>query len=111
MANTYKVEVTHTVDGDTIAGHLILEDFDMVIRNQKFRFLGVNTPEKKQQGYYEATEFTAHVCEGKTLMIDLHGKDAFGRWLVDVYYQENGEMKWLNQELLKNKLAVVYKVK
>jgi micrococcal nuclease len=109
MANTYKVEVTKTVDGDTIAGNLIIEDFDMVIRNQKFRFLGVNTPEKKQQGYYEATEFTAQVCDGETLMIDLHGKDAFGRWLVDVYYQDGEELKWLNQELLKNKLAVVYK--
>jgi endonuclease YncB( thermonuclease family) len=109
MANTYKVEVTKTVDGDTIYGNLKLEDFDIVILNQKFRFLGVNTPEKKHTGYYEATEFTAQVCDGKTLMIDLHGKDAFGRWLVDVYYHEGDEMKWLNQELLKNKLAVVYK--
>lgn len=109
MVNTYKVEVTKTVDGDTIYGNLLLEDFDMVIRNQKFRFLGVNTPEKKQAGYYEATEFTAQVCEGNTLMIDLHGKDAFGRWLVDVYYETAEGLKWLNQELIKNKLAVAYK--
>jgi micrococcal nuclease len=109
MANTYKVDVTRTVDGDTIYGHLRLEDFDIVILNQKFRFLGVNTPEKKQAGYYEATEFTAQVCDGKTLEIDLHGKDAFGRWLVDVYYKDGDVTKSLNQELLKNKLAVVYK--
>jgi micrococcal nuclease len=109
MANTYKVEVTKTVDGDTFYGSILLDEFQMVLTNQKFRFLGVNTPEKKQQGYYEATEFTAQVCDGETLMIDLHGKDAFGRWLVDVYYQDGEELKWLNQELLKNKLAVVYK--
>jgi micrococcal nuclease len=109
MANTYKMEVTRTVDGDTCAGNLIVEDFDMIITNQKFRFFGVNTPEKKQVGYYEATEFTAQVCDGKTLTIDLHGKDAFGRWLVDIYYLENNETKWLNSELLKNKLAVVFK--
>jgi micrococcal nuclease len=109
MANTYKMEVMRTIDGDTCVGNLWADDLGIVFPNQKFRFLGVNTPEKKHTGYYEATEFTAQVCDGKTLMIDLHGKDAFGRWLVDVYYQEDNEMKWLNQELLKNKLAVVYK--
>jgi micrococcal nuclease len=109
MANRYKVEVTRTVDGDTIYGKLWAEDLNIIFPNQKFRFLGVNTPEKKQLGYYEATEFTAQVCDGKTLEIDLHGKDAFGRWLVDVYYQDGDVTKSLNQELLKNKLAVVYK--
>ena len=107
--NTYLVEVTKTVDGDTIYGHLILEDFDMVLRNQKFRFLGVNTPERNQQGYHEATDFTGSVCNGKTLRVDLHGKDAFGRWLVDVYYQEGELTKSLNEELLRLELAVVYK--
>lgn len=108
MTNTYKAQVTRTVDGDTFFANLMVEDFDMIFTNQKFRFLGVNTPERGQQGYYAAKEFTAQICDGETLMIDLHGKDAFGRWLVDVYYQEGEEMKWLNQELLKNKLAVVY---
>lgn len=108
-ANTYLVEVTKTVDGDTIYGHLILEDFDMVLRNQKFRFLGVNTPERNREGYQEAKDFTALICNGKTLRVDLHSKDAFGRWLVFVYYQEGELTKSLNEELLRLKLAVVYK--
>ena len=108
-ANTYLVEVTKIVDGDTIYGHLILEDFDIVLRNEKFRFLGVNTPERYQKGYREATDFTASICSGKTLRIDLHGKDAFGRRLVDVYYQEGELTKSLNEELLRLELAVVYK--
>lgn len=109
MANTYKVEVIRTIDGDTILGNLKIDEFQMILTNQKFRFLGVNTPEKKQDGYYEATEFTAQKCDGKTLDIDLHGKDAFGRWLVDVYYQDGTVVKSLNQELLIQGLAVIYK--
>jgi micrococcal nuclease len=108
-ANTYLVEVTKIVDGDTIYGHLILEDFDIVLRNEKFRFLGVNTPERNQKGYREATDFTTSICNGKTLRVDLHGKDAFGRRLVDVYYQEGELTKSLNEELLRLELAVVYK--
>jgi endonuclease YncB( thermonuclease family) len=105
MTNTYAVEVTRTVDGDTFFGNLIVSDFNMVFTNQKFRFLGVNTPERGQNGYYEAKEFVAQTCDGKTLKVDLHGKDSFGRWLINVFYEDG---KSLNEELLKLGLAVVF---
>lgn len=112
MANIQSVEVTKIVDGDTFHGHLILKDPDLdldeIKKNQEFRFLGVNTPERNRKGYDEAKEFVAKVCTGKTLKIALHGKDVFDRWLVDVFYTEDNIEKSLNQELLRLGLAVVW---
>lgn len=108
MANTYTVEVTRTVDGDTLTGHLNLDDFDIVIKNQKFRFIGVDTPERGRQGYYEAKEFVANICDGNTVEIDLQGKDSFGRWLINVFYVDGEVRKSLNEELLRLGLAKVY---
>jgi micrococcal nuclease len=108
MANTYKLDVTRTVDGDTIYGNLILDDFNMIMKDQKLRFIGIDTPERGYQGYYEAKEFTANICDGNTLEIILHGKDSFGRWLVDVFYEELNEKKSLNEELLRLGLASIY---
>jgi endonuclease YncB( thermonuclease family) len=111
MNNRYSVDVTRVIDGDTFHGHLIIEDFDEVKRNQELRFIGVQAPERKMDGYYEAKEFVAQICEGATLGVALHGKDVFGRWLVDVFYKEEGIEKSLNVELLRLGLAVVYKRK
>lgn len=117
MANKYKVEITEITDGDTVKGHLYAEELGIIKPDQKFRFSIVNCPEKEKEGYYEAKEFTANICEGKTLEITLHGgakaegAGGFGRWLATFFYEEDGVTKSLSEELLRLGLAVPYKKK
>jgi micrococcal nuclease len=103
----YKAIVKRVIDGDTFAGDLFIPELNVTFNNQKFRLYGVNTPEKEQKGYYEATEFTAQHIENEIVNVVVHGKDAFGRFLVDVFVE--GDYKSLNMLLLENKLAVPYR--
>jgi micrococcal nuclease len=108
MANIYLAEVTETTDGDTVKGHLILEDFDEVKKHQKFRFTIVDTPERGEPGYYEAKEWTAQQCDGKTLRVVLHGKDNWNRWIADIYIVVDGVETSISSELLRLGLGVPY---
>lgn len=75
--------VTNVIDGDTI-------------ETQKYgtiRLALVNTPEKGEDGYEEATEFTTEYCLNKNVLIDQDGGqpvDQFGRKVAVVYCD------WLN---------------
>jgi micrococcal nuclease len=86
----------HVVDGDTI-------DVDGVGR---IRLVGVNTPERGQPGYQNATDFVKSMCLGKTVYLDVDdakNHDKYGRTLAVVYV---GNVN-LNQELLKRGYAEV----
>lgn len=87
---------SHVVDGDTI-------DVDGVGR---IRLVGVNTPERGQSGYQNATDFVKDMCLGKTVYLDVDNAknhDKYGRTLAVVYV---GNVN-LNQELLKRGYAEV----
>lgn len=78
------------VDGDTI----------WVEGVGKIRFVGVNTPEKKETGYSEAKEFVKEKCLYKTVYLDIDdkkNKDKYNRTLA-IVYTDKGEN--LNKELL-----------
>lgn len=86
----------HVVDGDTI-------DVDSVGR---IRFVGINTPEKDQQGYQEAKDFVKKMCLGKKVYLDIDDAkhyDKYGRVLAVVYV--NGIN--INAALLKGGYAEV----
>lgn len=103
--NRYKVQVNRVVDGDTFYGHLIAEDLDLILPDRHFRLLGVDTPERKEEGYKEATEYTHNMIMGKTVEVTLHGFGGFGRILAMVYVND----VCLNDSLLAENLAEVYK--
>jgi micrococcal nuclease len=105
--NLYDVRVTRVVDGDTFYGDILLKDFNMEIKDQKFRLIGIDTPERGKPGFYEATEYTAQAIEEREVQVVLHSKDDFGRHLVDVY-TEIDSFETLNDNLLLDGLAVVY---
>ena len=107
MVDFYKVKCTRVIDGDTFCGDVSLRAFNMTFHDQHFRLMGVNTPERKQAGYFEATEFTAQHLEGKELTVFIYGKDSFGRWLSDVYVDDTGSK--FNDLLLKEGLAEIFK--
>lgn len=107
MVDFYKVKCTRVIDGDTFVGTITFGVFNMSLEDQKFRLMDVDTPERKDKGFYEATEYTAQLIEDKNVFIYLHGRDSFGRWLVDVYLDGSLDIK-LNDLLLSEGLAKKY---
>lgn len=96
------VELVRTVDGDTY--DLILEkrmDFGFRLIEDKrwgtrFRLLGVDTFELNEAGGSAAKAFadtwirnaiSLDVCRGQTFKTD-----NFGRWLIDLYRVDTGEL-------------------
>lgn len=86
----------NVVDGDTI-------DVEGVGR---VRFVGVNTPERGEQGYWIAKNFVRTKCLGNKVGLNIDddkNKDKYGRTLAVVYVDGAN----LNQELLKKGYAEV----
>ncbi len=87
---------TKVIDGDTI-------DVEGVGR---IRLVGVNTPERNESGYQNATDFVKEQCLGKEVTVDVDDQkhyDKYNRTLAVVYV--NGSN--LNQELLQKHYAEV----
>jgi micrococcal nuclease len=99
-------KATKVVDGDTFDA-LINIGYDAFVA-VRLRLLRINTPERKQPGWQEATDATRRAVEGKTLLITACRKDAFGRWLAEVEIDGIGN---LSDWLLNEGLAKPYKEK
>ena len=71
------VRVSRVVDGDTVE----LAD------GRKVRYLGINTPERGQPFYQEATDFNAELVAGKKVRLefDVDTIDKYGRTLAHVF--------------------------
>ncbi len=98
----YKATVTKVYDGDTITVDFDL-GFGILIRKQKIRLLGINTPEvrgpEKPQGIISRNALRQRIL-GKVVTIktskDKKGK--YGRWLGEVYIEEENINQWLITE-------------
>lgn len=101
---TYKAKVMRWVDGDTVelrvdlGFHLWLEC--------KFRLYGIDTPERGQPKYREATAFSTKMAPVDSSLIIRSYKDAdkYGRWLADLFVGP----QCLNVALVASGLAVTY---
>lgn len=69
--------VTRVVDGDTVC----LADGSYI------RLIGMNAPEKNEQGYKEAQQYLAHLVLGKHVIVEHQREkyDRYGRELADLY--------------------------
>ena len=77
----YQATVTNVVDGDTIEVAIDL-GFHVTI-HERVRIYGVDTPERGQPGWAEATAFTTALVTGKTLTANtVKGVDKYGRFLA-----------------------------
>jgi endonuclease YncB( thermonuclease family) len=96
-ASCFTATVTRIVDGDTIRTGDI-----------SIRLTLVNTPERGDEGYSEAKEFTSALCPvGSTVLVDEDDgqiEGSYGRMVAKVYC--GGKM--LNEELLNAGHAVMY---
>lgn len=93
--------VTRVIDGDTI----VLSD------ENKVRLICVDTPERGKLFYKEATQYTKNKVENKTVYLekDVSNTDRYGRLLRYVYYYEGDNLVSLNNQLVKDGMAMVYK--
>jgi len=96
-ASCFAGTVTKITDGDTIR-----------VDNVTIRLALVNTPERGEPGYSEATKFTTALCSvGSTALVDEDDgqtQGSYGRMVAKVYC----DGKMLNEELLRAGHAVMY---
>lgn len=83
--------VERVVDGDTV--DVLVDVGFRLTAVQRFRVLGVDTPERGQPGYREAAEFTVGwlVAHLPRLRVRSRKSDSFGRWLGDFHDSGSGE--------------------
>lgn len=115
----YKAHVTKVYDGDTVTADIDL-GFNMVMRKQKLRLLGIDTPEIRGEERPEGLVSRDRLSE-LILNTDVHivthkdSKGKYGRWLVTIYARlhdlDKDETSWINCNalLLNENLAKVYK--
>ena len=89
-------KVERVIDGDTI----VLDD------GRTVRYIGMDTPERGDQYYDEATEANRRLVDGKKvkLELDVEEKDRYGRTLAYVYV---GDI-FVNAELVRDGYARAY---
>ena len=99
VADCFRGSVTEIVDGDTIG-----------VNNVRIRLSIVNTPERGEDGYNEATKLTESVCPvGADALVDEDDgqkEGSYDRLIGTVYC--NSSTTSLNQILLQEGKAVVY---
>jgi len=103
----YRAELIRVIDGDTVDLKVDLGFY--IYHKVRVRLAGINTPERGQPGYYEAIAFVKKRFEdndGKCLLKS-ERKGKYGRWLGTIYFEDSRFS--LNEQLLKNKLAVRYR--
>ena len=98
----YNAYCTNVVDGDTV--DLEIDAGFKLFTEQRIRLLGVNTPERGQIGYKDATDFLKHLILNKDVVVETHNSDAFGRYLAEIYV----DGVHVNEQLLLLGYAVPY---
>ena len=100
---TYSASVIRWVDGDTV--DLRVDVGFYIFHESRFRLLGINTPERGEEGWAEATLYAGSLApQGSPVVIRTTKADKYGRFLADVY--ANGVS--VNTALLEAKLAQPY---
>ena len=86
---TYLAVVDRIVDGDTI--DLNVDLGFRVWNRDRFRLAGIDTPERGQAGWSEATAELTRLCPiGSPVIIESQkpDRDKYGRWLVRIFVGE-----------------------
>jgi micrococcal nuclease len=101
----YRGTVFNVVDGDTVD-----IDIDLGFHihwKTRFRLYGINTPERGQPNWAEATQYVKNKVLNKDVIVHtfMDKGDKYGRFLATILYEESHN---LNQELIDAGLAVPY---
>jgi endonuclease YncB( thermonuclease family) len=92
------LRVTRVIDGDTF----------VLSNGEKVRLICVNTPEKEEDGYGEATDFLNSLILGKKVKMerDVSNRDKYGRLLRYVYLED----LFVNKEIVSQGYGIIYPV-
>ena len=115
---TYRAKVIKVIDGDTADVDIDL-GFDVVLKKQRIRFMGVDTPESRTSDKVEkvygnmAKDFVKSflkVGQYVTLKTFKDDRGKFGRILGDfeVYDSEKDRYAYLTNLLIEKRLGVAY---
>ena len=80
IGDTTKATVVRVIDGDTI-------EVEMSGNVYSVRYIGIDTPERNQKGYYEASDANSRLVSGRTVVLekDVSEVDRYGRLLRYVW--------------------------
>ncbi|MFH0712080.1 MAG: thermonuclease family protein [archaeon] len=105
---TQTFQITRVIDGDTIE----------TSTNIQIRLLGINTPEKSQPFYTEATNFLSQQIQNKSVKTKIYGTDKYGRTLAYIFLDDKEPAPTykklksvrvnINEQILKQGLATLY---
>ena len=98
----YRATITKVYDGDTITADIDL-GFGIIVKKQKIRLHGINTPEvrgpSKPEGIISRDALRERIL-GKEVIIktskDKKGK--YGRWLGEIFVEDENINQWLIAE-------------
>ena len=107
---TYKATIDRWVDGDTV--WLVVDLGFRITMHSDFRLYGINTPERGQTGYNEATHFaeTSAPAGSDVIIKSYKDPDKYGRWVVQIFVGDiivTGQTD-LNDALIAGGFAVPY---
>lgn len=97
----YESEVIRVVDGDTIRAEIDL-GIGLVLANESIRLHGIDAPEKSAGR--DGTIWLDHQIGAKEILVQIHGRDKFGRLLGTIWFEGRN----INKELVENGFAVPY---
>lgn len=101
----YPVELVRVVDGDTV--ELNVDLGFRIWSRQRFRLMGVDTPERGEPGWAEASAFTSDWFERRTgFVAETEKADSFDRWLAII--RGSGGEESVNAALLATGHAVAW---
>ncbi len=86
MVHEYAATITHIVDGDTV--DLSCDLGFRIYSRDRFRLFGIDTPERGQAGWAEATAALKNMLPiGASVIIRTAKpyRDKYGRWLATIY--------------------------
>ena len=98
----YRALVRKVYDGDTITVDIDL-GFDVILKNQKIRLLGIDTPEirgkEREKGLVSRNALRERIGnKWVTIKTQQDKKGKYGRWLGTIYIQEENINIWLVSE-------------
>lgn len=94
----FKAKCYNVVDGDT-ADFLMNIGFD-TWKDKRVRFLYVDTPERGQENFQEATDFVVDAILNKEVILQTYKSDNFGRYLAAIWYIKDDEYRLISNDLL-----------
>ncbi len=103
---TYRAQILKVIDADTLKCNI---DCGFGIwTEQRLRLRAIDTPEIATRRGQKASAFVAAALKPhRFVTVKTYKSDKYDRYLTDVFYGEDA--KFLNQELLDNKLATLWK--